>query len=48
MCTGKNNDKNKTNLPPPPFHSVFLIAEKLLSSVCLTFCEKLSLIAWVD
>ena len=21
MCTGENNDKKKTNLPPPPFHS---------------------------
>ena len=33
MCTGKNNDKNKTNLPPPPLTpvTVFLIAEKPLS-----------------
>ena len=32
MCAGKNNDKNKTNLPPPPFTpvTVFLIAEKPL------------------
>ena len=33
MCTDENNDKNKTNLPPPPSTpvTVFLIAEKLLS-----------------
>ena len=33
MCTDENNDKSKTNLPPPPSTSatVFLIAEKLLS-----------------
>ena len=33
MCTDKNNDKNKTNLLPPPFTpvTVFVIAEKLLS-----------------
>ena len=33
MCTGENNDKNKTNLPPSPFTpvTVFLKAEKLLS-----------------
>ena len=32
-CTDKNNDKNKTSLPPPPSTpvTVFLIAEKLLS-----------------
>ena len=32
-CTDKNNDKNKTNLPPPSSSpvTVFLIAEKLLS-----------------
>ena len=33
MCRDKNNDTNKTNLPPPPFTpvTVFLIVEKLLS-----------------
>ena len=33
VCTDKNKNKNKTNIPPLPFHSVtvFLIAEKLLS-----------------
>ena len=33
MCTCKNNDKNKTNLPPSPFTpvTVFLIDEKLLT-----------------
>ena len=33
MCTGKNNDKSKENLPLHPFTrvTVFLIAEKLLS-----------------
>ena len=41
MCTDKNNDKNKNNLPLP--HStpvtVFLIAEKLLLFL-LTFGKK--------
>ena len=33
MCTDKNNDKNKTNLPPPPPSTpvTVLIAEKLLT-----------------
>ena len=33
MCTDKNNDKNKTNLPPPPSTPVivFFIAGKLIS-----------------
>ena len=33
MCTDKNNDENKTKLPPPLYNpvTVFLIAEKLLS-----------------
>ena len=32
MCTDKNNDQNKTNLPLFPFTpgTVFLITEKLL------------------
>ena len=32
MCTVKNNDKNKTNLPLPP-STVFLIAERLPSQL---------------
>ena len=58
MCADKNNDKNKTNLPPPSPTQV-----KLLSLLLWTFqtfslflltlsvkkhCEKLSVIAWVD
>ena len=33
MFTDKNNDENKTKLPPPLYKpvTVFLIAEKLLS-----------------
>ena len=33
MCTDKNDEKNKTNLPPPPCTpvTVFVIAKKLLS-----------------
>ena len=33
MCISKNNDKNKTSLPTPPFTTVtvLLSAEKLLS-----------------
>ena len=29
MCTDKNNDQNKTNLPPLPFHFSYVTAEKL-------------------
>ena len=39
MWTNKNNDKNKTNLPPPPStpSTPFLIAEKLLSLLFWNF-----------
>ena len=54
MCTNKNNDKSKTNLPSPPFHFSysFLNCWKTTKSVTLKFqtfgltlCEKLSVIA---
>ena len=44
MCSDKNNDKNKMNVSPHPFHS-FLNSWKTATSA---FCEKLSVIAWVD
>ena len=55
MCTDKNNDNNKTNLPLFP-STVFLVAEKLPSLLrhlnfqtfnlfLLTLCEILSVIA---
>ena len=39
MCRDKNNDKNKTNLPPPPSAPVivFIIVENLLSLWLLNF-----------
>ena len=54
MCTDKSNDKNKTKfLPPSTPVTVFLIAENYYVcdfesfgfSVCVTFCEKFSIIA---
>ena len=39
VCTDKNNDKNKTNLPPPASTPaiVFLITQKLLSKLKKNF-----------
>ena len=39
MCTDKNNDKTKRNLPPPPFHSSysFLNCWKTTKSMTLKF-----------
>ena len=59
MCTDKNNDKNKTNLPLPPsaLAKVVLIAEKLLrlrlrilpslTLFLLAFCEKVSVSEYI-
>ena len=56
MRTDKSNDKNKTKFPPPSTPvTVFLIAENYYVcdfesfgfSVCVTFCEKFSTIAWM-
>ena len=57
MCAYKNSDRNKVNWCPPPFHS-FLNCWKIAKSTkalkksfslfLLTFCEKISIIAWVD
>ena len=54
MCTVKNNNKNKMNLPLP-LSTVFLIAEKLPSLRRLLnfqtfslFYEKVRVIAWVN
>ena len=51
MCSIKNNDKSKMNLPLPP-STVFLIAEKLPSllrnfQTFSLFCEKVNVIAWI-
>ena len=33
MCTDKNNDKNKTNLPRPPFHSSYSFLNSLKTTM---------------
>ena len=55
MCRGKNNDKNKMNLPLSS-STVSSIAEKLPSQLIRLwnfqtfslFCEKLRVIGWMD
>ena len=41
MCTDKYNDKNKTNLPPTPFHSsyCFLNCKKATKSMTLKILD---------
>ena len=48
MCTHKSNDKNKTNLPPPSFHSSysFLNCWKTTNSMTLEFSDFQFNVLW--